>query len=43
MENVGVALDELIATAKAFDTGHTPIVGAVTGMMVMAVSLLLLK
>ena len=40
---VAIALDELIPTAKAFDTGHTPIVGAMAGMAVMACSLWLLR
>ncbi len=38
---VFVSLDELLPTAKAYDTGHTAIYGLVAGMAVMAVSLLL--
>jgi zinc transporter, ZIP family len=38
---VFVSLDELLPTAKAYDTGHTAIYGLIAGMGVMAVSLLL--
>lgn len=38
---VFISLDELIPTAREYDTGHTSIYGVVIGMAVMAVSLLL--
>jgi ZIP family zinc transporter len=38
---VFISLDELIPTARAYDTGHTSIYGVTGGMAVMAVSLLL--
>lgn len=38
---VFISLDELIPTAREYDTGHTSIYGVIAGMAVMAVSLLL--
>ncbi|MFO7583478.1 MAG: zinc transporter ZupT [Anaerolineales bacterium] len=38
---VFISLDELIPTAREYDTGHTSIYGVVAGMVVMALSLLL--
>ncbi len=38
---VFISLDELLPTAREYDTGHTAIYGAISGMAVMAVSLLL--
>ncbi|KPJ51346.1 hypothetical protein AMJ40_00135 [candidate division TA06 bacterium DG_26] len=40
---VAIALDELVPAAKSFGSPHTPILGVITGMLVMAVSLWLLK
>ena len=40
---VAIALDELVPAAKSFGSAHTPILGVITGMLVMAVSLWLLK
>jgi ZIP family zinc transporter len=40
---VAIALDELVPAAKSFGSFHTPILGVITGMLVMAVSLWLLK
>lgn len=40
---VAISLDELIPAAKTLDTEHAPILGVITGMMVMAISLYLLK
>ena len=40
---VAIALDELMPAAKAYGSEHTPIVGAIVGMMVMALSLWLLR
>ena len=39
---VAISLDELIPVAKMYDTEHTPIVGVIVGMIVMALSLWLL-
>lgn len=39
---VAISLDELIPVAKMYDTEHTPIVGVLIGMIVMALSLYLL-
>jgi len=39
---VAISLDELIPVAKTFDTEHTPILGVIIGMAVMAFSLWLL-
>jgi len=41
--NAGIALDELIPAANSSATGHTPILGAIVGMFVTALSLWLLK
>jgi len=38
-----VSLDELVPAAKSFGGEHTPIIGVITGMAVMALSLWLLK
>ena len=38
---VFVSLDELLPTAREYDTGHLAIYGLIAGMAVMAVSLLL--
>ena len=40
---VAISLDELVPAAKSFGSEHTPIVGVMTGMFIMAVSLWLLK
>ena len=40
---VAIALDELMPAAKSYGSEHTPIVGAIAGMMVMALSLWLLR
>ena len=40
---VAISLDELIPIAKSFDTEHLPIIGVITGMIVMAISLWMLK
>ncbi len=40
---VAISLDELIPAAKSFGSEHTPILGAIAGMLVMALSLWLLK
>jgi len=40
---VVIALDELVPAAKAYGSEHTPIVGVIVGMVVMAVSLWLLR
>jgi ZIP family zinc transporter len=40
---VAISIDELIPVAKAFDTEHSPILGVIVGMMVMALSLWLLS
>jgi ZIP family zinc transporter len=40
---VAISLDELIPVAKTLDSEHAPILGVITGMMVMAISLYLLK
>lgn len=40
---VAISLDEIIPVAKSFDTEHTPILGVITGMAVMAVSLWMLR
>lgn len=39
---VAISLDELVPTAKSFDVEHTPIIGVMTGMFIMALSLWLL-
>jgi len=40
---VAISLDELVPAAKSFGDEHTPIVGVIFGMFVMALSLWLLK
>jgi ZIP family zinc transporter len=40
---VSISVDELIPSAKAFDAGHSPILGLIVGMMVMSFSLWLLR
>jgi ZIP family zinc transporter len=40
---VVISLDELIPVAKAYDSEHTPILGVILGMFVMAVSLWMLS
>jgi len=40
---VSISLDELVPAAKEFGSQHTPIIGAIAGMMVMALSLWLLS
>ncbi len=40
---VSLAIDELVPSAKSFGTEHTPIIGVIAGMAVMAFSLWLLK
>ena len=40
---VAISLDELIPVAKSFDTEHTPILGVLSGMIIMALSLWLLS
>jgi len=40
---VSLAIDELVPAAKSFGSEHTPILGAIAGMVIMALSLWLLK
>jgi hypothetical protein len=40
---VYISLDELLPTSRAYGKGHDSILGLVTGMVVMALSLLLMK
>jgi ZIP family zinc transporter len=40
---VAIALDELVPAAKSFGSEHTPIIGVIAGMVVMAASLWLLR
>jgi len=40
---VYISLDELLPTSRAYSKGHDSILGLIAGMMVMAVSLLLMK
>jgi ZIP family zinc transporter len=40
---VYISLDELLPTSKAYGKGHDSLLGLISGMMVMAVSLLLMK
>jgi len=42
-EGKTISIDELVPVAKSYDTEHTPILGVMAGMFVMAVSLQLLK
>ena len=39
---VAISLDELLPVAKSYDNEHTPIIGVITGMLIMAISLWLL-
>jgi len=39
---VAISMDELMPSAKAFGSEHMPIVGVIVGMLIMAVSLMLL-
>lgn len=40
---VSLAIDELVPAAKSFGSEHTPILGTITGMAIMSLSLWLLK
>ena len=40
---IAISIDELIPVSKSYDTEHTPIVGVISGMLVMAFSLWLLS
>lgn len=40
---VYISLDELLPTSKAYGKGHDSLIGLVSGMIVMALSLLLMK
>ncbi|HDM75288.1 MAG TPA: zinc transporter ZupT [Deltaproteobacteria bacterium] len=40
---VAISLDEIVPAAKSFGSEHTPIVGVIAGMLVMAFSLWMLK
>jgi ZIP family zinc transporter len=40
---VAISIDELVPVAKSFDTEHTPIIGVITGMFIMSLSLWILK
>lgn len=40
---VSISIDELVPAAKSFGSEHTPILGAIAGMFIMALSLWLLK
>jgi len=40
---ISLAIDELVPAAKSFGSEHTPIFGVITGMIIMAFSLWLLK
>jgi len=40
---VSLSLDEIAPAAKSFGSEHTPIVGVIAGMVVMALSLWMLK
>ncbi|HOO57292.1 MAG TPA: zinc transporter ZupT [bacterium] len=40
---IAISLDELVPTAKEYDTEHTPILGVIAGMAVMAASLWMLR
>jgi len=39
---VGISIDELVPVAKSYDTEHTPILGVILGMVIMALSLWIL-
>ena len=40
---VYISLDELLPTSRAYGKGHDSLLGVVAGMLVMALSLLLMK
>jgi zinc transporter ZupT len=40
---VVISLDELVPTAKAMTSEHTPLIGVLAGMVVMVLSLWMLK
>ena len=40
---VYISLDELLPTSKAYGKGHDSLLGLIAGMLVMALSLLLMK
>jgi ZIP family zinc transporter len=40
---VYISLDELLPTSRAYSKGHDSILGLMAGMMVMAISLLLMR
>jgi len=40
---VYISLDELLPTSRAYGKGHDSLIGLVSGMAVMALSLLLMK
>ena len=40
---ISISIDELVPVAKSFGTEHTPILGVIAGMLVMAFSLWMLK
>jgi ZIP family zinc transporter len=40
---VYISLDELLPTSRAYGKGHDSLLGLVAGMVVMAISLLLIK
>ena len=40
---VAIALDELVPAAKSFQSEHVPILGVISGAVMMALSLLLLQ
>jgi ZIP family zinc transporter len=40
---VYISLDELLPTSRAYGKGHDSLIGLVAGMLVMALSLLLMK
>jgi len=40
---VVISLDELVPTAKAMTSEHTPLIGVLAGMVVMMLSLWMLK
>ena len=40
---VAIAMDELVPAAKSYGSEHTPIIGVITGMLIMSLSLWLIK
>ena len=40
---VYISLDELLPTSRAYGKGHESIIGLLAGMLVMAISLLLMR